>query len=294
MPLPLALCFGEILWDFLPEGLFPGGAPFNVGYHLHQQGVPTQLVSAVGDDVLGEELLRRLTGWGLGSELIARRAQLRTGYVRATVGATGDAHYEIVADVAWDSIPATPEALGAAARAGALVFGSLAQRSPANRSALARLLAALPAQAWRIFDVNRRPPHDDFTLVRSLARGATVLKLNHEEAAWLAGEALVPGGEERWARQLASDFRCPYVVVTAGERGAGLWHEGRWHWESGRVVAVVDTVGSGDAFLASLVASLLEGTLSPPAALARACRLGEWVASCRGATPPYSSLPPCT
>lgn len=288
MPLPSVLCFGEILWDFLPDGLYPGGAPFNVGYHLHRHGVPTHIVSAVGHDVLGDELLRRVGRWGMSPQLIAQHENLRTGFVRATIGADGNAHYEIVTDVAWDRISATSEALAAAAQAGAIIYGSLAQRSAPNRTSVARLLAALPASALRVFDVNLRPPHDDFALVRALARGASLLKLNNEEAARLVDAPAARGAEEAHARALAADLGSACVVVTAGERGAGLLREGRWHWEPGRPVRVADTVGAGDAFLAALVTHLLGGQLTDGDCLAHACRLGEWVASQRGATPVYA------
>lgn len=287
MAMPSALCFGEILWDFLPDGLYAGGAPFNVGYHLHRQGVATHIVSAVGRDILGDELLRRVTGWGMPTNLIARHAHKPTGYVRAAIGPGGDAQYEIVARVAWDEIHAPPAAAGVAAATDAFIFGSLAQRSKTSRASLLQLLAVVPQKALRVFDVNLRAPHDDLSLVRDLARHATVLKLNHEEAARLAGEPVTEGREETHARRLAADTGCPTVVVTAGARGAGMLRAGGWHWETGRRVVVADTVGAGDAFLAALVTQLLGGQATDAECLARACRLGEWVATQRGATPSY-------
>lgn len=285
-----ALCFGEILWDFLPDGLFPGGAPFNVAYHLHQHGAVVRLASAVGDDVLGAELRRRLARWGLTTDTVARLADRPTGTVLAHVTPTGDAHYEITADVAWDAIPASPAVLTAARQTDVLIHGSLAQRSAANRATLAQLQAALPAGAWRVFDVNLRPPHDDLALVRELARDATVLKLNAEEASRLAGLPAAPGraDEEPAARELARATGASMVCITAGARGAGLLREGRWSWEPGRPITVADTVGAGDAFLAALVTHLQAGA-ETSVALARACRLGEWVASRRGGTPAYDT-----
>jgi fructokinase len=291
---PLVLCFGEILWDFLPAGLFPGGAPFNVAYHLHQHGLDSRVVSAVGRDVLGDELLRRLHEWGIPTDLVTRHPGLPTGHVLATIGAQGDAHYEIMRSVAWDQIVIMNEVVHVANQSQALVFGSLAQRSPFNRNALDRLLAVLPEGALRIFDVNLRPPHDDLDLVRERAAKVDVLKLNAAEAARLAaGAEETPGREEDDARTLASATGCCLVCVTAGARGAGLLRDGAWRWEPGRVVDVDDTVGAGDAFLASLVASLLDGRSSDGELLARASRLGEWVATRRGATPAYDpSTPP--
>ncbi|MFA5058394.1 MAG: PfkB family carbohydrate kinase, partial [Opitutaceae bacterium] len=172
-------------------------------------------------------------------------------------------------------------------------FGSLAQRSVSNRAALDRLLTLLPDDALRVFDVNLRPPHDDLELVRTLARHATLLKLNAAEAARLAaGAAEEPGREETDARALARLTGCAIVCVTAGARGAGLLRADRWLWEPGRPVVVADTVGAGDAFLASLVTHLLNSRISGGESLARACRLGEWVASQRGATPGYGPSTP--
>lgn len=285
---PALLCFGEILWDFLPAGLFPGGAPFNVAYHLHRQGADVTVVSAVGRDVLGAELRRRLAAWGLATAGIGEVDDRPTGYVRAVISARGDATYEIVPDVAWDRIAATPAILARARQAHGLIHGSLALREAPNRQTLRDLLAALPRAAWRVFDVNLRPPYADPARVRDLAVGAALLKLNAAEAAQLvAGAAEVPGREEADARALAAQTGCPRVCITAGERGAGLWQDGRWHWEPGRTVAVADTVGAGDAFLATLVRLLLQDPKDPANALAQACRTGEWVAGCHGATPDY-------
>ena len=289
-----ALCFGEILWDFLPDGLFPGGAPFNVGYHLHRQGAEVCLLSGVGRDLLGDELLRRLRHWQITTDTIVRHQGLPTGYVVATLATGGDAHYEITPSVAWDQILIGEDGLRAAVAADVLVFGSLAQRSAFNRAALERLFAVLPESAWRVFDVNLRPPHDDLSLVRELAAGTTLLKLNAAEAARLVhGTATEePGAEECQARALAEATGCPIVCITAGERGAGLLRNGAWHWERGRPVAVVDTIGAGDSFLASLLTHLRPGQRRDAECLARACRMGEWVAAHRGATPAYDHTTP--
>jgi fructokinase len=289
-PPPLALCFGEILWDFLPDGLFLGGASLNAAYHLHHHGVNARVISAVGRDVLGDELLRRCTNWGLSTDGIARLDGVPTGHVRVAIGGNGDARFDIVTNVAWDKIPADDANLRAAAQADAFIFGSLAQRSVENRIALERLLAALPRQAVRVFDANLRPPYDDLDLVRLLARKATLFKLNATEAARLAAnEPEKPGREEAHARLVAEMSGCGFVVVTAGARGAGMLRDGRWLWEPGRPMPVADTVGAGDAFVAALVTRLLQGKISDAEILARACRLGEWVASQRGATPAYAS-----
>lgn len=287
------LCFGEILWDLLPHGAFPGGAPFNVAYHLHRLGVAVLPVSAVSPDALGAELLQRLSAWGIATAAIAQHPTAPTGRVTATLGPSGDAHYDIALHVAWDHIPAAGVPLAAAAHAPALVFGSLALRSLENRQSLERLVAALPPTAWRVFDVNLRAPHDDLGLVRRTAPLANVLKLNAAEAARLAaGVSEFPGAEETHARLLAAQLHIPLICVTAGQRGAGLLHHGRWTWKSARPVVVADTVGAGDAFLAAFLSGLLRGSRTDAELLGSACRLGEWVASRSGATPAYDSTTP--
>lgn len=282
------ICFGEILWDFLPRGLFPGGAPHNVAYHLHQLGLQPHLVSALGRDLLGDELIRRLRHWGLDLSGLTRHQGLPTGYVTATLGAGGDATYEITPSVAWDQILPGEDTVRTAVQADALVFGSLAQRSSVNRAALDRLLAVLPATALRVFDVNLRAPHDDLPLVRELARNATLLKLNASEAARLADYDTGTGRTEDHARALAELTGCATICVTDGENGAGILTDTVWHWVAGRPVTVRDTVGAGDAFLAGLLAGLLRHREAPAAALVRACRMGEFVAARDGATPPYT------
>lgn len=286
------LCFGELLWDCLPHGRYPGGAPLNVAYHLHHHGHDTLLVSAVGDDQLGLELVQHLALWGIPSGGVARHRHRGTGSVAAAIGPGGDARYVVATDVAWDEIIVDHAILAAARHASALIFGSLALRSPANQFALGRLLDALPPTAWRVFDVNLRAPHDDVALVQRQARGASLLKVNAAEAARLAADALeAPGREEADARALAQQTGASAVCVTAGERGAGLLRGDRWTWVSTPRVAVVDTIGTGDAFLAALVSGLIAGNRSDEACLAEACRLGSWVASQPGATPPYHTSP---
>lgn len=283
------LCFGEALWDSLPHGLFPGGAPHNVAFHLRRLGMESAIVTAVGDDFLGEEILRRLAAAGVATEFATVRRDRPTGTVRVSLEG-GLPSYAIAEGVAWDRI-GLPEALAAAAPgASALVFGSLAQREEPNRRTLARL-RALAAGAMQVFDANLRAPFDDPALVWELARGAHLVKLNDEEAARLAGTAPGEGDAEKAARSVARRTGCGLVCVTLGAAGAGLLAEGVWLRARARPVEVRDTVGAGDAFLAALVEGLLRRRVPPQAALERACRLAELVASRDGATPPYVAAP---
>jgi fructokinase len=279
------LCFGEILWDSLPQGLYPGGAPMNVAYHLARLGVPAFAVTAVGRDTLGCELLRRFAEWGIETSFVTALEHKPTGLARVALH-EGNPVFEIVEDAAWDFIVVSPELLDLAGHASALVFGTLAQRSEHNQ----RQLAALQARsrgALKILDVNLRPPFDEPDRVWALARTADVIKLNHQELGRLLERDVLPEELEAAAREFSARTYCTTICVTAGPRGAGLLENRKWFWEEGRPVEVKDTVGAGDAFLAALVQGLRERVLSPAEMLERACRVAEFVASRPGATPNY-------
>jgi len=255
----------------------------NVAYHLRQLGLRAAPVSAVGKDTLGDELLRRVSGWGLETGLIRVRDDKQTGLVRVMLK-DGSPSYEIVEDVAWDWIePHQSEMIRSAS---ALVFGSLAQRSVHNRKELGRLRQLCPG-TLTVFDVNLRAPFDSAQLVWSLAESVDVIKLNDDEARRLLAHDFGTAQLEHAARQLSDKTDCPRVCITAGAEGAGLLENSHWTWAASRPIQVKDTIGAGDSFLAALVHGLLS-KLPHEETLSRACRLAEFVASSDGATPPYN------
>lgn len=278
---PAVLCVGEALWDCLPRGLFLGGAPLNVACHLHQLGRRAVPVSAVGDDFLGREIVRRLGMLGLDDDLIAT-VDRPTGVVLVEL-TQGQPSYDIVDHVAWDAIPESDALFAAAASAPALVYGSLASRHGPNRELIGELIDR--CDGLTVFDVNLRPPYDDSELVRSIAARSRLIKLNHEELATLAtGHDL-----ESRARALRDQSGCELVCVTAGARGAGLLAD-NWYWEDPQPVELKDAVGAGDSFMAALLDGLLHEA-DPAACLRRAARLAEFVASSDGATPDHAHAP---
>lgn len=283
---PRVACFGEVLWDCLPRGLFLGGAPINGAYHLSRQGLDVLPVTAVGADFLGDEARRRIESWGVDARFVQRRSDRPTGTVRAAIDAKGVATYRIARDVAWDRIEAPHTLRRLAPSPDAIVFGTLALREAFNRRTLRALLDAWP-QALRVVDLNFRPPFDSPAVVQTALEAGQLVKLNDEEIGrWLSMPVRDERTIERAARKLAGKQKLERICVTAGARGAGLLWEGQWHWEPARPVDVRDTVGAGDAFLAGLLGATLNGA-KPPEALRQACRLGEFVAGRDGATPEY-------
>lgn len=277
------LCVGEVLWDALPEGLFLGGAPFNVAGHLHALGEEAALVSRVGDDRLGREALRRMQARGMTTDLVQVDTALETGFVRVALDDEGDAAYAIEQPAAWDAL-ALPDVLAQrAAQAEAIVFGSLAQRQETARRTVRRLGAT---DALKAYDVNLRPPHTPPHVVEASLHDADVVKMNEEELARVGQELGLPDTPREAAEALARRFGGRSVCVTRGAQGSALWRDGTWTEHPGYSVAVQDTVGAGDAFLAALLAGLLAGWASERM-LDAANRLGAFVASRSGAVPAY-------
>jgi fructokinase len=289
--------FGEILWDCLPSGRHAGGAPFNVTAHLAQLGASASLISCIGRDLLGDEILKVAQDKGVNTQFVTRaRIGLGTGTVIVTVDANGNATYELVQPAAWDEIQVSDEALESVSKARALIFGSLAGRSPYNLDQLARLLEV--KGPLKFFDVNLRPPFADPPLVIELAKRGHVLKLNDGEvgqlASWLRTGELKPDTprtpEEVAAACaiLAEATKATHICVTMAEEGAALWDRGNLVTAPAPKVVVKDTVGAGDAFMAGLMVGLTRET-DTRKILENACRLGAFVASHHGATP---LLPP--
>jgi fructokinase len=285
--------FGEILWDCLPSGKHAGGAPFNVTAHLAQLGASVSLISAVGRDPLGDEILQVARHKKVNVDFVSRvRIGLPTGTVVATVDEKGNATYELVKPAAWDEIQVSESALEAVAKARAFTFGSLAGRSPYNIEQLDRLLAV--KGPLKFFDVNLRPPFIDPTLVMKLAKRADVIKLNDGEAgrlaSWLRTGELQPdtprtSGEIAEAcAAIAEATGVSHICVTLAEEGAVLWDGTDLISAPAPKVEVKDTVGAGDAFMAGLMIGLTHGMKSRQV-LENACRLGAYVASHDGATP---------
>ncbi|MEF8864705.1 MAG: carbohydrate kinase [Salinibacter sp.] len=278
------LCVGEVLWDALPDGLFLGGAPFNVASHLQALGRSPVFASRVGHDRLGQEALRRAQIRGLATDPVQVDDALPTGFVQVDTGEPGEPDYDILEPAAWDAIAFTDALAQHAHHAEALVYGSLAQRAPTSRQTIQRLCEAV---GLRVFDVNLRPPYVDRGVIEASLRAADVVKLNDAELRRMRAWFGLRDAPEGAMADLADAFGCRAVCVTWGGHGARLWAEGQcWH-HSGYAVDVADTVGAGDAFLSAFLAGFLEERTGD-ALLDLANRLGAYVSSRAGAFPSYN------
>ncbi len=283
--LQTVVCFGEVLWDMLPGGAKPGGAPLNVGIHLKRQGIHPWLVSRIGNDREGEKLLRFLQDSKMDLRFLQTDATLPTSQVLVQLDEHKNATYEICEPVAWDNIQPEKELNDLAKKTDLLVFGSLASRNETTRNTLMRFLEI--SQATRLLDVNLRPPFDSREVVEKLLYLTDFVKLNDDELFEIARWNGRKGTKAELITWLAEFFNCPAVCVTRGANGAALFIENRLIELHGFKVKAVDTVGAGDSFLAGLIAKLSSGS-SPEKALEYACATGAFVASQHGAVPEYS------
>ncbi|KOH43430.1 carbohydrate kinase family protein [Sunxiuqinia dokdonensis] len=278
------LCIGEVLWDRLPSGAKPGGAPMNVALHLNAIGQDASIVSRIGHDQPGQELKTFLENSGLSTEFIQLDEKLPTSEVLVHLDENNNATYEICEPVAWDNLQLTESLAEKAKKSGVLVYGSLASRHQQTRQTILKLL---DGDALKLIDVNLRKPYDRRELVEPLLEKADIIKLNDDEllvfAAWHGKQNL---DEKELTQWLAGQYRASLVCVTKGENGALLFCEGRFHDHPGFKINAIDTVGAGDAFLAGLIAALFDQK-NYDEALAFACATGAFVASKAGATPEY-------
>jgi len=279
---------GEVLWDILPAGRQLGGAPANFAYHAHALGAEARVISRVGNDALGREILERLRAIGLSTDGIGVDESAPTGTVTVEVQADGQPRFTIHENVAWDRITADETSLAFAARADAICFGSLAQRSEASRRSIRAILAATKPETLRVFDINLRQHFYSRDIVESSLVSANALKLNSDELPVLADVFGLRGDAKSQIADLARRFELRAVALTRGASGSLLLVDGAWSDHPGIRVKVVDAVGAGDAFTARWALGLLAG--EPLDAInCRANEIAAFVCTQPGATPAYPS-----
>jgi len=277
------ICFGEVLWDILPSGAKPGGAPMNVAYHLQKLGINTALISRVGNDDRGDQLIELLKKNRVGTDLIQRDNQHSTGTVIANIQQDYEVSYEIVHPVAWDYIEWKDTLSAEVQQAQFFLYGSLASRSTQSFNTLQQLIEKAKT---RIVDINLRPPWFTQTLVESLLNSVDIVKLNEHELALIAGWYKNLHEMNDQVKYVQDKFSIPTVIVTRGGKGAMVCKEGKLMTQQGYQVNVIDTVGSGDAFLAGFLLKTSQGAEINDC-LTYANALGALVASKPGGCPDY-------
>lgn len=282
---PIVVGLGELLWDVFPDSARPGGAPANVAFQACQLGANGIVASRVGRDGLGDDLVAFLAGQGLSTRWVQRDASHPTGTVTVDLSVPGHPSFVIHENVAWDQIQAEPGLLELMGRAGAVCFGTLAQRGDASRRAIHAALDATRPECLVVYDVNLRQQWYARPWIEASLRRAKVVKLNDAEVLLLADLfGIASRRPEELARLFQGEFGVETCCVTRGAEGCLLVCGSQVVDQPGVPVQVVDTVGAGDAFTAGLIVAMLrEWPLQVQAAFAN--RVGALVASRAGAMP---------
>lgn len=276
---------GEALWDILPEGKKIGGAPANFAYHVSQFGLQSYVVSAVGEDTLGEEIRNTFQKKELQSLLAT--VPYPTGTVDVEVDEVGVPQYIIKENVAWDNIPFTPELEALAHRTCAVCFGSLAQRNSVSRDTIHRFIDAMLEcdESLIIFDVNLRQGFYNKEILDYSMQRCNVLKINDEELVEVSRILGYPDIDfQSQCQSLLEHYHLRMLILTCGINGSYIFTSGNTSFLPTPQVKVADTVGAGDSFTATFTASILKG-LSVTEAHRRAVAASAYVCTQHGAMP---------
>lgn len=276
---------GEVLWDMLPNGRKIGGAPANFAYHVSQFGLDGCVVSAVGDDALGNEIVNGLTSKG--QNLKIARVPYETGTVLVEMDDAGVPQYVIKENVAWDNIPFTPELEELAKDTKAVCFGSLAQRGPVSQDSINRFLNAMPKDDDRlvVFDINLRQRFYTRQVIDDSIAKCNVLKINDEEldiVSRVFGFTEIDPKDK--CRRLLENYNLKMLILTCGANGSYVFTPEIVSFLPIPSVKVKDTVGAGDSFTAAFVSSILKGS-TVREAHSRAVQTSAFVCTQSGATP---------
>lgn len=279
------ICFGEVLWDKLPEGARVGGAPLNVCYHLSKNGISSKIISKVGDDVSGRKLVSEMKNLEIDLEYLRTTDDHPTSSVEVNLKDNGSVTYEIVEDVAWDHITYEERVATAIGQADAFVFGSLVARTEVSRSTL---LMYLKLANWVVLDVNLRKPFFSKDIIFDLISHAQTLKINEDEVV-LLGEWLgtLDPNETDILRNILVRFpKLNEIILTKGAEGARYYSSQFSYQVPAKQIIPKDTIGSGDSFLAAFLASRLNGKTIEDS-MQSAVLLSAFVATQAGACPEY-------
>jgi fructokinase len=257
----------------------------NVAYHLSRMGLESHMISRVGADEAGRKILKVMDEWGIITTPCQIDPDHPTGEARPVVGDDQEVSYDLLFPAAWDYISWEAENDSLLSTTTAVVYGSLAARSETSYKTL---LHILDQSRYNVLDVNLREPYYSADIVCTLLRKAQLLKVNQAELGLICSWIGKASGEEVQKVALLQDqFTLEEIIVTKGSHGASYYAKGKQMHVSAPKVNVIDTVGSGDAFLAGFLSEKLRSAEDIKSALTMGCALGALVAGKAGACPAY-------
>ncbi len=278
---------GEILWDLLPDGKQLGGSPMNVVYHCQAAGIKSVVVSAVGSDPLGNEIIEKVRRIGNSTEYIQICTDRPTGTVSVLLN-QGIPDFTIHKNVAWDQIKWNDSLKELAGNLDAVAFGSLSQRDEISRTTIKKFLSHMRPDSIRVFDINLRQDYHSKKLVSEALEMATILKINDEEMPVLSAYQNLEGSVYDQIKEIIGLYKLDLVAFTKGGMGSILYSHELISEMPATKVKIQDTVGAGDTFTGVLIAGLLQG--KPLEEIHQeAANLAAWVCTKEGGTPPYKA-----
>ena len=285
---PIVAGIGELLWDMLPTAKQLGGAPCNFAFHAMQAGCASYVISAVGQDELGAELIKTLNHLGLSDQYIQKNS-FPTSTVTIKLDDHGHPDYTIHEQVAWDHIQWNAQIKELAGELDAVCFGSLAQRSFESEHSVVSLISATKADCLKVFDINlRQQYYTKETIVQSIIL-SDVLKLNEEELPVVAGYSRQSGDIRSQLTYLLKQLKLKYIVYTMGSKGSIIVSADEYSFIEAPKIRVADTVGAGDAFTAVFIAGILKG-YPLTEVHQKATEIAALVCTKKGATPKLSTF----
>ena len=274
---------GEVLWDMLPDGKRLGGAPANFALHCKSLAGQSFIVSAVGQEPFGDEIIDHLSQRHANTDFITKNTH-PTGRVDVELSADGHPTYVIHENSAWDNIELTPEHLRLAASCDAVCFGSLAQRNPVSQKSIHEFLSHTGDNCLRIFDINLRQHYYSKETITHSLQAANILKLNDDELIVLHELMNLPADTETALKTLIDEYQLRLIALTQGGSGSILMNDKQKSYCPSVPVTVKDTIGAGDSFTATMTMATLHG-LPLESTHRLATKVAAYVCSQSGATP---------
>ena len=279
------VCFGEVLFDCFPSGRKVGGAPLNVGLRLHHFGLDCQMISCIGQDEDGQIIRQFLFKEGLSADYFQINKDYHTGTVSVHLDKNGNASYEIIQPVAWDHISISAKNIALVKAADLFIFGSLVARQNPSKQTLFTLLESAK---FSVFDLNLRPPHYSWEMLQKLILLSDFIKCNEEELNYLLEQFRIQEIDlEQKLRVLLNLIDGKGICITLEDKGALLLWKDKLYRQAAFPITVLDTVGAGDSFLATLLHGLITHQ-DCNKCLLEACAMGALVATKNGANPKIS------
>ncbi len=249
---------GELLWDNFPDGKRLGGAPANFAVMSKYLGHTAYIISAVGDDEPGVELIRQLDKWGIHVDLIQKHPAYRTGEVNIQLDRDGNPSYQIVENRACDHILYSEKIKESLNQFDAITFGSLSSRSEDSKQTIFRVLNELPEKCLKVCDLNIRKNYYSEDLIEQLLNRSDIFKINQYEKNILENILKINLNDSPSVKGLLKQYNLEMLIITNGDKGSEIITLDDVSKRESLAVKIIDTVGAGDSFLAACVDGYLK------------------------------------